>query len=797
MKNRFNFYIVRSVAAGALLLLMPTMVQAQIVGYDEAREIEEAEMGVERVAKNFMKDYISHASNNKDDRWVQIDLGSSQLIDGIKILPASNLWGERTGGFPSHFRIEVSDDPEFKEYIRYEDMTKGSGFPDPGDKVVTFATKKVKGRYVRFSAAKLRDSKLCLTKIMVMQNGKDIAVGCKVTESKPQEGSHPEMLTRPHRPQGEFVVTDNPQNIIPEKKWKPVKNVVETPLTGVTMNDGLWKTVMENNIGYLLNSFTEEQLVRNFKIKGGLPVAPYDWKFTPFWLRELPGSEAGRFLMGAGNTLRWMENTALRTEMNNIIDVTDRCKEPDGYLMAYPKHRIFFGEYGAYTRSWVTHGLIDAGLAGNKKAFPLLRGFYDWFDKCAFLPEMLRRATQGPQGVIPMTRTYFSPVGKPEDLKVVMRYFQENYFMEGLAQRNPEIIYKYPYDRPHNYLLTAIEPYFDLYRATGAKKYLEAVEGAWDLYHDYWETTGGEIAIVEGETEYEPRSYYLHKDCGELCGNVFWVKLNQRFHNLFPDEEKYQTEIEKSIYNVCIANQVGSESILYHAELDGHKDDPHRHGSLPAMNTCCEGQGTRLYGSLPEYIYSFAKDGIYINQYSASEVSMPVGSKALKLKMDTQFPYGMEVSIAVENTQPVDADIHVRIPSWAAKSVAVRVNGETTGEGKPGSYCTLHRQWKAGDKIEFVLPADFRLTLYEGKEPGFEHDHYALEYGPILMAAVGVKGKKEIEIKADAQTLTDKLRPVEGKPLHFAVEGDEEIEYWPYFEVKDETFSCFPKLAGE
>ena len=86
MKNRFNFYIVRSVAAVALLLLMPTMVQAQIVEYDEAREIEEAEMGVERVAKNFMKDYIAHASNNKDDRWVQIDLGSSQLIDGIKIL---------------------------------------------------------------------------------------------------------------------------------------------------------------------------------------------------------------------------------------------------------------------------------------------------------------------------------------------------------------------------------------------------------------------------------------------------------------------------------------------------------------------------------------------------------------------------------------------------------------------------------------------------------------------------------------------------------------------------------------
>src|SRR5665648_78042 len=84
--------------------------------------------------------------------------------------------------------------------------------------------------------------------------------------------------------------------------------------------------------------------------------------------------------MGAGNTLRWMENAELRERMNQIVDVIDECKEPDGYIMAYPKDKIFAGEYGAYTRSWVTHGLIEAGYAGNKKAFPLLRGFYDWLN---------------------------------------------------------------------------------------------------------------------------------------------------------------------------------------------------------------------------------------------------------------------------------------------------------------------------------------------------------------------------------------------------------------------------------
>jgi hypothetical protein len=34
----------------------------------------------------------------------------------------------------------------------------------------------------------------------------------------------------------------------------------------------------------------------------------------------------------------------------------------------------------AAASSWFTQGLIEAGKAGNAKAFPLLRGMYDWFD---------------------------------------------------------------------------------------------------------------------------------------------------------------------------------------------------------------------------------------------------------------------------------------------------------------------------------------------------------------------------------------------------------------------------------
>lgn len=777
-----------------LMTIISIPVQSQ-VKYNPANELREAGIGVERVARFYLPAYASMAGSNNETRWVQIDLGQVKKIDEIKLLPGAQGWGPASGGFPARFKIEISDDADFKHSIMYEDYTLKGEFPNPDDQVCTFASKEAYGRYVRLTATQLRDNKLAMTKIIVLSDGKDIAEGCPATESNPGKDSHIELLTRAPRPQGEFDVTNNPDNVMPEKTWKPVAYEAETPLGGVKLGEGLFKTTMENNINYLLNSFTFDQLVRNFRVKAGLPVEPFDERLSLFWFKQLPGSEAGRFLMGAGNTLRWIENADLRKEMNDIVDVIDQCKEPDGYLMAYPKHTIFDVEFGAYTRAWVTHGLIEAGYAGNKKAFPLLRGFYDWFDQCPYLPEMLRRPRQGTQGIIPITRTYFSPVGKPRDIQVVQQYFQENYWMEQMANRDTKAIWLYPYDRPHNYLVTGIEPYLDLYRATGAQKYLNAALGAWDLFHNNWEHIGGSLAINEGTFLYEPKSYYLRRETGELCGNSFWIKLNQRFHLLYPEEEKYVSEIEKSIYNVAIANQYGSEGIRYFAKLVDRKYSDHVANTHHCMNTCCEGQGTRVYGSLPEYIYSVAEDGIYVDLFAASEIKYSTKNRPMSLHMNTKFPYDPKVEIVVRNEQPIQNKIHIRVPSWISEDMAVMVNGKEFGKGKTGTYFVIDRKWNNGDTISFNLPMDFRITKYTGLEKGFEENHYAMEYGPILMAMVGVKAKKfDIGVKATPENMKTMLKPVPGKPLHFSIEGNTEFEYWPYFEIQEEPFSCFPEF---
>jgi DUF1680 family protein len=761
------------------------------IRYIPKDEYSDAAMGIERVARFFTAAYESKPAQKDDEmRWIQIDLGARKKIDGIKLLPKVSPWGYvQSDGFPLRFRIEVSDDPGFGVSVMYENQTK-EDFKDPFDMVCTFTGREVNGRYVRLTAVKLRQQKLALTKFVILSDGKDIAEGCPSSDS--QSGYLGiSVLTRPPRPQGEGVVTDNPGNVIPFDKWSPVAYKALTPNGGVKLDDGLFKKTMENNISYLMSSFTLDELVRNFYVKAGKPVKPLEDRLNNFWFVDLPGQEAGRFLMGAGNTLRWMENAELRKRMDQIVDVIDECKEPDGYIMGYPKNRIFSGEYGAYTRSWVTHGLIEAGYAGNKKAFPLLRGFYDWFNSSCYLPELLRRAGQGSQGIIPSTRTYFTPVGKPKDIQVVQQYFQENYWMEQLAGREEKAIWLYPYDRPHNYLITAIEPYLDLYRATGSKKYLDAASGGWDLYYNNWEHVGGSIAICEGTDLYPPKSYYLHRSTGELCGSVFWAFLNQRFHLLNPEEEKYVAEIEKSIYNNLIANQVGTTGIRYHAVLADHKDMNNRQPF--SMSTCCEGQGTRMMGALPEFIYSVAGDGLYIDLFAPSTISYSAQTATMSLKMVTQFPLDKNVLISVNSDKPVVSKIRIRVPSWAINNMQVLVNGKKAVTGKPGTYITLSREWKTGDAISFSLPMGFRMTRYTGEERDPAHERYALEYGPILMAYVNINGQNEnLTLQISAEKLIKSLKAVDGKPLHFISNGNRSFEYMPYFEVQDESFTCFP-----
>lgn len=738
--------------------------------------------------------------------WVQVDLGKSIAMDAIQLFPAAErsypgldayYGGE---GFPLRFRIEASEDPSFSQPKTVADFTERD-FPDPKDNITQYVAHGVRARYVRLTATALRpvksgahefspDYTLTLAKITVVADRKDLAVGCNVSaDDNYGDASLLSQLTRPPRQDGEGIRYDNPHAVTNSATWKPVKYRAETPKTGVTLHGGVFEIAMQNNIEYLLNSYTTDELLRQFyertgEIKNFKPTGT-----QKFWEEDLAGSNAGRFLMGAGNTVRWLDNPELRRRLNVVVDGIEECRQPNGYIMAYPEDTIFFSERDGYTRAWLTHGLLEAAYAGNSKALPMLRGYYDWLNKQTFLPDMMRGAVQGGQGMVANTRVGLSPVGKPADAQVIQRYYQEDGWLNGLARREKQQVWQYPYDRPHCYLLTNLEAYLDMYLITGEPLYRDAVLGAWELYRAHWQQAGGSISIIEFQVD-PPDSNYLHQELGELCGSSFWVFMSQRFQLLDPDDERFATEIEKSIYNIGMANQDGGTGLRYHTILEGKKEKSTHH------NSCCEGQGTRLLGSLPEHIYSIASDGLYVNLYEPSTIAWEQKGQPMQLTVETKFPYETKVRATVKTTSRTRTNIRVRVPSWAASALEVSLNGKAAGSGRAGTYMSLDRHWSDGDTIEFTLPASIRVKRYTGDDQIAGKVRYSFEYGPILLAAIGSQHVElALENGKNAEDLANHLEPVAGKPLHFTVRGNPGQTLMPYWLVSEEEFTCYPAVT--
>lgn len=815
--NRREFLQGAVAATGGGWLLTNTLGPEAVFAYSAAAAA--GYLTGERIAATptfLYRPYRSKRSGSADVvSWVQIDLGGVKPIDAVKLYPANQKTtpgydGYYVGeGFPVRFKVEAATHEDFSNPSAIVDLTS-SDFPNPGDHILQFPAKQTRARYVRLTVTKLdqplgvtrssppRDQQgmwgggiyyFALSRIGVTSESKDVAVGCVVTGDPVYTVTKDlGQLTRPERIETEYVRRDYPNQVTDASTWKRVEYKAHAPLSGVTLEGGLFEKVMRNNIGYLLDSFTLDDLLLQFRQRAGRPIPPSNHKPNQFWEQDLAGSNAGRFLMGAGNTLRWIEDAELRSRMDAVVDGIAKCAEPDGYIMAFPPDTIYDTERGAYTRAWVTHGLICAGYAGNEKAFKLLRGHYDLFNQSKYLPDLMRGCVQGGQGMIADTSLYLTPVGKPGDIHVIQRYFLEQKWLGELARMNKEMIWQYPYDRPHCYLLTNLSAYMDLYLATGDPRWLNGVKGAWEMYNRHWEQIGGSISIIEYQYD-PPDSNSLTQELGENCGTSFWAFLSQKFQLLNPDEERYVTEIEKSIYNVSIAHQDGNYGIRYHTNLVGHMEKATR------INTCCEGQGTRLLGSLPEHIYSIAPDGIYVNLFEPSVISWKHGQEAAKVRMETKFPIGQEVKLTVLSAPSLKMNLHLRVPSWAAEQVEVMVNGKDAGSGKPGSYLALDRIWSNGDQIEFTLPMAFKVILYTGVDQFPGHKRYAITYGPFLFAA---KGPSNVVLQGPdsgkAEDVVKLFKPVPGKPQHFTVEGNPGVEYMPYWQLDKEEFTCFPVI---
>jgi hypothetical protein len=139
-------------------------------------------------------------------------------------------------------------------------------------------------------------------------------------------------------------------------------------------------------------------------------------------------------------------------------------------------------------------------------------------------------------------------------------------------------------------------------------------------------------------------------------------------------------------------------------------------------------------------------------------------------------------------------------------------------DAQPGSYISIARAWKKGDRIDVTLPMRTRLEQMPDKS-----NYYAVLHGPIVLAAktnpfagehlnfladdsrMGHIAAGQVcplesapTFVADSREFLKRLKPVKGKPLTFTAPAEvvrggagASTEFMPFFRLHDSRYALY------
>jgi hypothetical protein len=217
---------------------------------------------------------------------------------------------------------------------------------------------------------------------------------------------------------------------------------------------------------------------------------------------------------------------------------------------------------------------------------------------------------------------------------------------------------------------------------------------------------------------------------------------------------------------------------------------------------CCTGSGVEEYTRLNDSIYWHDEQGLYVNLFIASELNWE--EKGFKLRQETRFPQQAGTALVVTAAKPVHMAMRLRVPTWLAAAPVVKVNGKAIeASAEPGSYLTLARVWKAGDKVEMELPMRLSVEALPD-DPSLQ----AFLYGPVVLAAdlgpapprraPGQGGPPQLEtptFKATGTDSTSWVKPGDG-PLAFRATGQaKDYPLVPLNSIFDKRYLVYLKVT--
>ena len=467
---------------------------------------------------------------------------------------------------------------------------------------------------------------------------------------------------------------------------------------------------------------------------------------------------------------------AMKATLEDWIPKILAAQEPDGYLQTAftlsdrerwsPRHR---GDHEGYVAGYFLESAIAHYLMTNKadaRLYHAARKLADcWYDHLGPAPK--KPWYDGHQAMEIALARFGRFVNGVEgegkgDKYVELAKFLLDCRKDGHAYDQSHVPVVQQYEAV-GHAVRAVYSYAgmaDVAMETGDADYHSAVMSLWDnLVNRKYYVTGG---VGSGETsegfgpDYSLRHNAYCESCSS-CGEIFFQHtLHMTYH-----DARYADLYEETLYNALLGSvDLEGKNFYYQNPLDSNRPRYDWHGC-----PCCVGNIPRTLLMLPTWTYSTSADSLYVNLFIGSTVRVEdVAGTAVEMVQATDYPWSGDVSITVNPAAEKKFSVRIRVPNRSVSDLyaatppsdgitSMALNGSRITPPIDKGYAVITRTWKAGDKIDLVLP--MKIQRIKGIEKiAATRGQVALRYGPLIYSVESVDQDLDKVLRPDSALKT-------------------------------------------
>jgi DUF1680 family protein len=278
----------------------------------------------------------------------------------------------------------------------------------------------------------------------------------------------------------------------------------------------------------------------------------------------------------------------------------------------------------------------------------------------------------------------------------------------------------------------------DIAAETRDPDYQSATMSIWDnIVNKKYYVTGG---IGSGETSegFGPNYSLGHGAYCEACASCALIFLQYKL-NLAYHDAKYADLYEETMYNALLGSLDMPGKNFYYPNPLSATGDRYPWHNCP----CCVGNIPRTLLMIPTWTYLTSDKGIYVNLFIGSTINVErAAGTDVEMIQKTNYPWDGNVAITVNPKVDKEFTLFIRVPDRKTSELyepvpavkgllSLSVNGQKTEPVVRNGYAEIKRLWKAGDKVDLVLPMEVQKITADPNIAATS-GQVALRYGALI-----------------------------------------------------------------